>query len=121
MTTSDLEAAFSRAFALLAADYPQPVREYRFHPTRKWRFDFAWPRVVCGVREAGGVAVEIEGGSWSQGRHTRGAGYAGDCAKYNAAVMSGWRVLRFTSDMLYSDLRACVAQVVALLDGEQRY
>ena len=113
MTTSDLEAAFSRAFALLAADYPQPVREYRFHPTRKWRFDFAWPEAR--------VAVEVEGGTWDRGRHTRGAGYAGDCAKYNAAVMSGWRVLRFTSDMLYSDLKACVAQTVALLDGEQRY
>ena len=113
MTTSDLEAAFSRAFALLAADYPQPVREYRFHPTRKWRFDFAWPEAR--------IAVEVEGGTWERGRHTRGAGYAGDCAKYNAAVLGGWRVLRFTSDMLYSDLRACVAQVVALLDGEQRY
>ncbi len=113
MTTSDLEAAFARAFALLASDYPQPVREYRFHQTRKWRFDFAWPEAH--------VAVEVEGGTWDRGRHTRGAGYAGDCAKYNAAVLGGWRVLRFTSDMLYSDLRACVAQVVALLDGEQRY
>jgi len=111
MTTSDLEAAFARAFALLASDYPQPVREYRFHQTRKWRFDFAW------VRER--VAVEVEGGTWDRGRHTRGAGYAGDCAKYNAAVLGGWRVLRFTSDMLYGDLKACIAQVVALLDARR--
>lgn len=109
MTTSDLEATFSRAFALLAADYPQPVREYRFHPTRKWRFDFAW------VRER--IAVEIEGGAWSQGRHTRGAGFSEDCAKYNAATCAGWRVLRFTGDML-RDPAQCVAQVIELLEAK---
>lgn len=109
MTASDLEATFSRAFALLAADYPQPVREYRFHPTRKWRFDFAW------VRER--VAVEIEGGAWSQGRHTRGAGFSEDCAKYNAATCADWRVLRFTGDML-RDPAQCVAQVTELLETQ---
>ena len=109
MTTSDLEAAFARAFALLAADYPQPVREYRFHPTRKWRFDFAW------VRER--VAVEIEGGAWSQGRHTRGAGFSEDCAKYNAATCAGWSVLRFTGDML-RDPAQCIAQVIELLETQ---
>ncbi len=111
--SSELETLFARGFSLLAPEAPAPVREYTFAPPRRWRFDFAWPEAR--------VAVEVEGGTWDRGRHTRGAGYAGDCAKYNAAVLGGWRVLRFTSDMLYSDLRACVAQVVALLDGEQRY
>ena len=63
-------------------------REYRFHPTRRWRFDFAW-RVE-------GVAVEIEGGTYVHGRHTRGEGFARDCEKYNAAAILGWKVLRFT-------------------------
>ena len=111
--SSELETLFARGLSLLAPEAPAPVREYTFAPPRRWRFDFAWPEAR--------VAVEVEGGTWDRGRHTRGAGYAGDCAKYNAAVLGGWRVLRFTSDMLYSDLRACVAQVVALLDGEQRY
>mgnify|MGYP000595384776 FL=1 len=22
---------------------PAPEREHRFHPVRRWRFDFAWP------------------------------------------------------------------------------
>lgn len=69
-----------------------PEREFRFHPRRKWRFDFAWPQIL--------VAVEIEGGVWSGGRHSGGAGMAADCDKYNAAVALGWKVLRFTERQL---------------------
>ena len=64
-------------------------REYRFHPERKWRFDFANPHMK--------VAVEIEGGAFSGGRHTRGAGFVADCEKYNQATVLGWRVLRYPS------------------------
>lgn len=105
---SALEEAFARAWALLAPQLPAPVREYRFDAVRRWRFDFAW------VRQR--VAVEIEGGAWTQGRHTRGAGFGADCAKYNAATLAGWRVLRFTGDML-RDPAQCVAQVVTLLEA----
>jgi very-short-patch-repair endonuclease len=68
--------------------FADPTPEFRFHPKRRWRFDFAWP--------AEKIAVECEGGTWSGGRHTRGKGYEGDCEKYNEAVILGWRVLRFT-------------------------
>jgi very-short-patch-repair endonuclease len=68
--------------------------EYRFHPERRWRFDFAWPSKK--------IAVEIEGGTWSGGRHTTGAGFEKDCEKYNAAVMLEWRVLRFTGKQVKS-------------------
>lgn len=68
---------------------PPPVPEYRFHETRKWRFDFAWPDKK--------VAVEIEGGIWIRGRHSRGAGMLGDMDKYNSAGALGWRIFRFTS------------------------
>ena len=64
-------------------------REYRFHPTRLWRFDFAFA-----YRK---IAIEIEGGTWSGGRHTRGSGYAEDCLKYNEAAKLGWTILRYTS------------------------
>jgi len=67
-------------------------REYRFHPERKWQFDFALPERK--------IALEVEGGIWSSGRHTRGGGFDADCEKYNAAAMMGWRVLRITSVML---------------------
>jgi hypothetical protein len=68
--------------------------EWQFHPTRKWRLDF----VLYRDRALTGIAVEIEGGIWSRGRHTRGKGFQADLDKYNAAVMKGWRVLRFSTE-----------------------
>jgi hypothetical protein len=65
---------------------PRPVPEYRFHPDRKWRFDYAWPKRK--------VALEIEGGVWTKGRHTRGKGFIKDIEKYNAATLAGWKILR---------------------------
>ena len=71
-------------------------KEYKFHPTRKWRFDFAWPLL--------GLAVEVEGGVWigGGGRHQRGKGFIEDCTKYNEAVILGWRVIRVTTEMVKS-------------------
>lgn len=68
--------------------------EYRFHETRKWRVDFAF--------EKQRVAVEVEGGVWTGGRHTRGGGFEDDCTKYNALALAGWRLLRFTGAMVKS-------------------
>jgi len=82
-------------FAYLIRDsavLPDPHYAYHFHPSRKWEFDFAWPDQK--------LAVEIEGGIWIRGRHNRGAGYEQDCEKYNQAVLLGWRVLRFTPEMV---------------------
>jgi hypothetical protein len=87
---SGLEDAL--VFGIKAIGLPYPEREFRFAPPRRWRFDLAWPQRK--------LSVEVEGGTWVQGRHTRGAGMRGDCEKYNAAVLDGWRVLRFTSDMI---------------------
>lgn len=80
------------ALQIRAVKLPEPVREHRFHETRKWRFDFAYP--------AQKLAIEVEGGVWSGGRHTRGSGFTKDCEKYNAALMNGWRVYRCTPDMI---------------------
>lgn len=68
------------------------VAEYRFHEQRKWRFDYALP----GQR----IALEVEGGVWTQGRHTRPKGFLGDMEKYNTAAVMGWRVLRTTPEKL---------------------
>ena len=67
---------------------PTPVAEYRFHETRKWRFDLAWPDLM--------LALEIEGGVWTRGRHVRPKGFLEDVSKYNAATSAGWLVLRCT-------------------------
>lgn len=71
-----------------------PVAEYRFHKTRRWRFDYAWPDYK--------VALEIEGGVYTRGRHTRPSGFLGDMEKYNAAACAGWTVIRCTPDGLTS-------------------
>ena len=75
-----------------------PKRELRFHPGRRWAFDFAWPDFM--------VAVEIEGGIYSGGRHVRPTGFENDCEKYNAATSEGWRVYRYTGPMVSSGLAA---------------
>jgi len=87
---STLEAALCWQITLAAL--PDPVVELRFCPDRRWRFDLAWPERM--------LAVEVEGGTWSQGRHTRGGGYEADCEKLNAAAIAGWRVLRVTGAMI---------------------
>ena len=89
---------------------PEPQREHKFHPTRRWRFDFAWPEKK--------VAVEIEGGVYIDGRHTRGKGYERDLEKYNAAVADGWKVFRFTPGMLRKDPAGCMAQVKIAIKTE---
>ena len=85
-----------QAFDILARalGLPAAVAEYRFHPVRRWRFDFAWPGKQ--------VAVEVEGVTkWGAiGRHQSAGGYAKDCEKYNAAAELGWRVFRYTQDMI---------------------
>ena len=65
-----------------------PIREYKFHPTRRWRFDLAFIDHK--------LAIEIEGGVWIRGRHTRGSGFISDMDKYNNAVLLSWYMLRFT-------------------------
>ena len=72
------------------------VQEHRFHPKRKWRFDFALPAYM--------IAVEIEGAVWVAGRHTRGSGYVKDLEKYNEAALMGWKVLRFTTEQACNGL-----------------
>lgn len=67
---------------------PDPVFEFRFHATRRWRLDMAWPPQL--------VAGEIEGGVWIGGRHTRGKGFLADVEKYNALAAAGWRLVRGT-------------------------
>ncbi len=93
------------ALHIRAAILPEPVREHRFAPPRRWRFDFAWPDAL--------VAAEVEGGTRSGGRHVRGSGYEADCEKYNTAAIDGWCVLRFSSQMV-ADGRAIAVIGVAL-------
>jgi len=110
---SEREQEFLRLWEVVAMPVPPglpaPEAEYRFHEKRKWRFDFAWPDSM--------VAVEIEGGTFVRGRHTRGMGHHKDCEKYNQATLLGWRVLRFTALHLRDDPMAVIETVGELLKG----
>lgn len=73
--------------SLTVFQIPEPDIEYRFHPTRRWRLDYAWPKYK--------VAVEIEGGVWIKGRHNRASGFLKDIEKYNSLAEMGWILLRY--------------------------
>lgn len=71
--------------------YPgQWVSEHKGIEGRKFRFDCANPSKK--------IAIEIEGAIWTYGRHNHPLGYIQDLEKYNLAVLSGWKVLRYTTD-----------------------
>lgn len=61
---------------------------------RDWRADFA---ILDSF-----LLVEVEGGAWTNGRHTRGAGFADDLVKYDAATRLGWTVYRCDPAMVKS-------------------
>lgn len=93
-TRASVVAAVPFDRVCLLAGIPAPTPEYRFC-ARAWRFDWAWPEHR--------TALEVEGGAWTGGRHTRGAGFLADMAKYNAAQVLGWTLLRCTPDTLATD------------------
>lgn len=71
------------------------VKEYRFYKNRQWRFDYALPKYK--------IAIEVEGGVWTQGRHVRPVGFLGDMNKYNMATLMGWRLFRTTPKKLLTN------------------
>ena len=87
-------------------------REWRFHPTRLWRFDYVLGNFVDSQHwEHDFIALEIEGGLFVRGRHSRAKGYEQDCIKYSTAAMLGWRVLRFsTQQVLRGTAKAFLAE-----------
>jgi DNA-binding CsgD family transcriptional regulator len=132
---SDLERAFDTQLRALGHDLPEPLEEYRFHPTRKWSVDRAWmPQQV---------AIEIEGGSYgkaikchnckvivrarkndgSLGRQYRVGGghqttrFSKDIAKYNALSCAGWILLRYTHDDIHGDPHSMITELREALDS----
>ena len=91
-----------------AAGLPPAAAEFRFHPARQWRFDFAWP--------AARVAVEVQGGIWTRGRHTRGAALLREWEKLNTAAALGWRILYCAPGAVLTT--AFAAQIRAALEYE---
>lgn len=103
---NEFEAKLARELKTLKIKFEQ---EFYFHPDRKWRADFH----LIDKK----ILVEIEGGIWSGGRHTRGIGYLGDMEKYNAATMMGFQVIRFSTDQVKS---GHAIQQIEMMVGEIR-
>lgn len=109
---TDLERTFLTYWLQLGDRDNEPAQEYQFHPTRKWRFDFAWPDAK--------VACELEGIVSEKSRHTTITGYTKDCDKYNQAALCGWTVLRFTV-LHMNDPFAVIEQVQQALQAKETH
>ncbi len=75
-----------------AAGLPDPAREVALLEGRRFRADFVW-------REAR-LVVEVQGGTYVRGRHSRPRGQRADCEKLNLLQLDGWRVLQVTRDQI---------------------
>lgn len=88
------------------------IKEHKFYEGREWRFDYAIPSNM--------LAIEVEGGAWSNGRHTRGSGFIKDMEKYNTATSMGWRLLRVIPDeLLTSKTLELIKKTLKLKQWEQ--
>lgn len=76
------------------AKLPEPIREFHAIAGRRFRWDFCWTEPYA-------LLVEVQGGTWINGGHSRGAGVSRDCEKLNLATLSGWKVLAFTGDQIH--------------------
>lgn len=72
-------------FQLKVAKIPH-LREQKLIPGRKYSTDVL----------VDDLAIECDGATWAQGRHSRGAGIETDCEKQNLLVIAGFRPMRFT-------------------------
>lgn len=104
---SQLEREFDTIWQAMGG--PDLVSEYRFDPDRGWRLDRAHPASL--------IAIEIDGGTYSRGRHVRPAGFEEDCKKINAAQLAGWRVFRLTSNMLRREGYQHLAPIIEAITG----
>lgn len=114
------------------AGLPEPAKEYRFHPVRLWRLDFAYPEKK--------IAVEIDGGGWGRvvvchrckqtvlrfvngrsfpvregGRHHTAKGVEADNEKKNALAELGWRVV--TYNPIHIKNGSAISNLTAVLKG----
>lgn len=89
LKASGNEAEQVLAYQCMADGLTNFEQEYVFCETRKYRLDLAFPSQKVGI--------EIEGGLWAAGAHSRPIGILRDMEKANLLVLSGWRVLRYTT------------------------
>lgn len=104
---SHLEREFESYLKLISKPLlKNMVKEHRFHPIRRWRFDFAWPESMVAL-EMDGIAKQAGGG-----RHS----YDGDREKMNMAVSMGWHVFRYSGKLLRSNPHKAIKMLSELIE-----
>lgn len=87
---SRLASQFEKLWALHKG--PALTKEVTFYPGRRFRFDYAHTAIKS--------AIELDGGVFVGGRHSRGMGQVRDAEKGRLAAYSGWSVIHFTTKCL---------------------
>lgn len=100
---STAELKFAELWDLLYPDIDLHT-EYRFIPPHRFRFDFA--NLIAKV------AIEINGGNWVHGRHTRASNLSDEYKKLNLATLNGWRVFVLSPEMINQDWLEKIASVI---------
>lgn len=111
MAKSDLEATFD--YYWRALNGPPLEIDYRFHDKRKWELDRAHVQTK--------IAISIEGGVWTGGRHTRPIGYTNDCIKLNSAALLGWTVFRLTQPMIENEPATHLIPIIQLIKQTEEF
>ena len=87
--------------------------EWPFHPERKWRFDYARPDLK--------IAIEVDGGVFTGGRHSGGVGQVKDMEKCNNACSLGWLVYHITPDDMFDySFRILVEKGVKMRENAEK-
>lgn len=101
---SVLEETFFEMFKKMFPNLPPPVRQHKFHRTRGWLFDFAWPDQMIAVEIQGGSFMRRKGKGGRGGGHNTAIGQAKDFEKFREAAVNGWILLPFNSHELQKKL-----------------
>ena len=104
ITVSDAEDLL--AFQIKAAGLPEPARQFRYVPGRKFTADFAYTEQR--------LLIHVDGGVYSRRAHGSITGILADITRQNLATLGGYRSLRVTPDMV-KDGRALALIEMALI------
>ena len=78
-------------------------RQVRFHPVRRWTFDFARPDIKLAVEVQGIHRFGADGKQTKHpGYHRSAEGIENDCEKAAKAMLLGWKVLKVTTGQVKS-------------------
>jgi len=99
-----------------ASRLPEPELEFRFHPTRKWLLDCAWPAFKVGVEFQGGVF-----GGHGRFAHAAPTHIHRDMMKSRAAQLMGWMVLAYLPRELKTHCLPDLLQLLPRMQVQPRF